>query len=181
MRQIVNLFLCLLFLLGLLNPTGAQTREGLTVQVGSKSITTSEYLVIYFTLPVSDQPPVYQFPEIANFKKLGVSRSKSSLFQNGQVVQTQTFSQYYQPNGTGSFTIPSLEVQVNGQMIPWDSFTVQVTEGTADESKESEELVIPEGTLTNTNGAFFLVSTNLRTPFVGQEFTLKNVILCSWK
>jgi hypothetical protein len=173
MRQIANLFLCLLFLLGLLNPAGAQTREGLTVQVGSKSITTSEYLVIYFTLPVSDQPPVYQFPEIANFKKLGVSRSKSSLFQNGQVVQTQTFSQYYQPNGTGSYSVPSLEVQVNGQMIPWDSFTVQVAEGAIDESKESEELVIPEGTLTNTNGAFFLVSTNLRTPFVGQGFTLK--------
>lgn len=173
MRQIANLFLSLLFILGILNPAGAQTREGLTVQVGSKSITTSEYLVVYFTLPMSDQPPVYRFPEIAGFKKLGVSRSKSSNFQNGQVVQRQTFSQYYQPNRTGSFTIPTQEVQVNGQMISWDSFTVQVAEGAVDETKESEELVIPEGTLNNTNGAFFLVSTNLRNPFVGQGFTLK--------
>ena len=49
MRQNANLFLCLLFILGLLHPASAQTREGLTVQVGSKSITTREYLVVFFT------------------------------------------------------------------------------------------------------------------------------------
>ncbi len=171
MRQIIILFLGLLFFLGVPKPIVAQTREGLTVQIGSKSITTNENLVIYFSIPVSDQSPVYQFPEIPNFKKLGVSRSKASLFQNGQVVQTQTFSQYYQPAGSGNFAIPAQEVQVNGQQISWESFVVQVAEGATEEI--ANDLVVPEESLTNTNEAFFLVSSNLRNPFVGQGFTVK--------
>jgi hypothetical protein len=173
MRRIITLFLVQLLSLGLFNPILAQSREGLTVQVGSKSITTNEHLVILFTLPVSDQAPVYQFPEIANFKKLGVSRSKASLFQNGQVVQTQTFSQYYQPVGPGNFQIPAQEVQINGQLVGWDPFSVQVVEGAIDPAEESNELMLPVGTLSEKNGAFFLVSSNIRTPFVGQAFTLK--------
>jgi hypothetical protein len=171
MRQIIILFLGLLFFLGVPKPIVAQTREVLTVQIGSKSITTNENLVIYFTIPVSDQSPVYQFPEIPNFKKLGVSRSKASLFQNGQVVQTQTFSQYYQPAGSGNFVVPAQEVQVNGQQVSWDSFVVQVAEGATEEI--TNDLVVPEESLTNTNEAFFLVSSNLRNPFVGQGFTVK--------
>lgn len=171
MREIIILFLGLLFFVGVSKPIVAQTREGLTVQIGSKSITTNENLVIYFTIPVSDQSPVYQFPEIPNFKKLGVSRSKASLFQNGQVVQTQTFSQYYQPAGSGNFAVPAQEVQVNGQQISWESFVVQVAEGATEEI--ANDLVVPEESLTNTNTAFFLVSSNLRNPFVGQGFTVK--------
>ena len=173
MRQIITMFLVQLLSLGLFNPIVAQTRDGLTVQVGSKSITTNDHLVIFFTLPVSDQVPVYQFPEIANFKKLGVSRSKASLFQNGQVVQNQTFSQYYQPVGPGTFQIPAQDVQVNGQLVAWDPFAVQVAEGAIETVEESNELLLPAVTISEKNGAFFLVSTNIRTPFVGQAFTLK--------
>jgi hypothetical protein len=173
MRQIFNIFLGLILAFTLHNTLMAQSREGLTVQVGSKSITTSDNLVIYFTLPVSDQAPVYHFPEIPSFKKLGVSRSKASLFQNGQVVQTQTFSQYYQPTTTGAFAIPTQEVQINGQQVSWDPFVVQVAEGTPEALDEDKEIVISDESLTKNNGAFFLVSSNLRAPFVGQGFTIK--------
>jgi hypothetical protein len=173
MRQLTQIFLGLWLVLGLSANLCAQNRDALTVQVGAKSITTNDHLVIYFTLPVSDQQAIYHFPELANFKKLGVSRSKASLFQNGQVVQTQTFSQYYQPSSIGSFTIPAQEVQINGQMVAWDPFVVQVTEGVAEETEEVKESAISDLTLTKNNGAFFLVSTNARNPYVGQGFTIK--------
>jgi len=173
MRQIFILLLGIMLAFGSAINLHAQNRDGLVVQVGNKAITTSDHLVIYFTLPVSDQAPVYLFPEIANFKKLGVSRSKASLFQNGQVVQTQTFSQYYQPTGIGNFAVSSQDVQINGQLVPWDPFVVQVTEGASLEDEESKEIELPDESLTKNNGAFFLVSSTMRTPFIGQEFTIK--------
>lgn len=173
MRQIFILLLGIKLAFGLAINLHAQNRDGLAVQVGNKSITTSEHLVIYFTLPVSDQAPVYLFPEIANFKKLGVSRSKASLFQNGQVVQTQTFSQYYQPTTIGNFAVSSQDVQINGQLVSWDPFVVQVSEGAGNEEEETKEIELPDASLTKNNGAFFLVSSTMRTPFVGQEFTIK--------
>ena len=173
MRQLVQIFLGIWIVIGLSANLCAQNRDALSVQVGAKSITTNDHLVIYFTLPVSDQQAVYHFPELANFKKLGVSRSKASLFQNGQVVQTQTFSQYYQPSSVGSFAIPAQEVQINGQMVAWDPFVVQVSEGVAEETEEVKEIAISALALSKNNGAFFLVSSNLRSPYVGQGFTIK--------
>lgn len=173
MRQIIILLLGILLAFGSGINLHAQNRDGLVVQVGDKSITTNDHLVIYFTLPVSDQSPTYLFPEIANFKKLGVSRSKASLYQNGQVVQTQTFSQYYQPTGLGNFAVSSQDVQINGQLVSWDPFVVQVTEGATDEEELSKEIELPDESLTKNNGAFFLVSSTMRTPFVGQGFTIK--------
>jgi hypothetical protein len=172
-RQIIILFLGLLSFFGLANKAFAQTREAITVQVGSKSITTNDNLVIYFTLPVTDQQPTFLFPDIPNFKKLGVSRSKSSLFQNGQVVQNQTFSQYYQPMAVGNFSIPAQEVQINGQYVNWEPFVIQVTEGAPEVTEEVEGVLISDESLNKNNGAFFLVSTNLRNPYVGQGFTVK--------
>ncbi|MFM1810988.1 MAG: hypothetical protein RLZZ382_2213, partial [Bacteroidota bacterium] len=87
------------FLLGLCLPSAqliAQNKEAIEVQLGAKSITSIDPFSIQFSISASEQLPTYRFPEINGFRKLGVSRSKASNFENEQVVQTLTFTQYYQ-------------------------------------------------------------------------------------
>jgi hypothetical protein len=73
-----------------------QTKENVVVQTGAKNIATTEQFSLQFSIAATEQLPNYRFPEINGFRKLGVSRSKATNFENEQVVQTLTFIQYCQ-------------------------------------------------------------------------------------
>jgi hypothetical protein len=117
MRYILY-FLAFLFV-GLFMPSTklwGQSKENIVVQTGAKSISTTDQFSLQFSIAASEQLPNYRFPEINGFRKLGVSRSKASNFENEQVVQTLTFTQYYQPNGPGNVLVPLLDVEVKRGM-----------------------------------------------------------------
>lgn len=149
-----------------------QTKENIIVQTGSKSITTTEQFSLQFSIPVNEQLPNYRFPEINGFRKLGVSRSKATNFENEQVVQTLTFTQYYQPNGPGNVLVPLLEVEVNKQVFTIEPFVIQVVPGLEKADEVPSEIQVPTTLDLTNNKPFFLVRSDVERPFVGQSFTL---------
>lgn len=160
----VGLFLPALPLLG-------QTKENIVVQIGDKSLLSTEQFSIQFSIPFGEQSPVYRFPEINGFRKLGVSRSKSSNFENEQVIQTLTFTQYYQANGAGNVLVPLLELEVNKQVFRIEPFVIQVTPGLELSDELPSEIQIPTAAELD-NNPFFLVRSDITQPYVGQAFTL---------
>ncbi len=169
-------FFCLSVLcLGILLPTAVlcgQTKDNILVQTGAKSLTTTEQFSLQFSIPAGDQLPNYRFPEINGFRKLGVSRSKASNFENEQVVQTLTFTQYYQPNGPGNVLVPLLEVEVNKQVFHIEPFVIQVVPGVEKADEVPNEIQVPSTLDLANNKAFFLVRSDVANPFVGQAFTM---------
>jgi hypothetical protein len=151
--------------------------EEMTVQVESKNISTEEDLVISVSSQVissSNEPISFKFPEINFFKKIGISRSKSSSYINSQLITTFTYSQHYEPSNSGIFNVPVLEILFNQQSVTLDGFKVIVTKGinlpTIDE--EIPLTSIPKE-IQVSNKPFLLVSSNNYHPLIGQGFTLK--------
>ncbi|MCZ2476204.1 protein BatD [Aquirufa ecclesiirivi] len=155
----------------------AQNKMDFTIQIGSKNINQDETFVISITVPAmgtNSESIVYKFPELANFQKLGISRGKSSNYQNGQIEQRIIYSQHYQPVGVGQFYIPAEEVMVNQQSQKFEPFYVFVnpTNGGSIENN-SDEISLADEVLAKANQPFLLVASNQVRPFVGQGFTLK--------
>ncbi|MFM6947627.1 MAG: BatD family protein [Aquirufa sp.] len=169
-----------LLFLGLVSKSflsSAQTKPEITAQVDSKNITTEEDLVISVSsqIPVvSNEPISFKFPEINFFTKIGVSRSKSSNYLNGQLITTFTYSQHYRASNSGIFNVPALEVLFNQQAVKLDPFSVIVTKGINLPSLTDEIALtnIPKEIQAN-NKPFLLVSSSNYHPYVGQGFTLK--------
>ena len=149
-----------------------QTKENVVVQTGAKTIATTEQFSLQFSIAATEQLPNYRFPEINGFRKLGVSRSKATNFENEQVVQTLTFIQYYQPNGPGNVLVPLLELDVNKQIFKIDPFVIQVVPGVENQDEIPNEIQVPATVDLANNKPFFLVRSDVARPFVGQSFTL---------
>jgi len=88
------------------------------------------------------------------------------------VVQTLTFTQYYQPNAPGSVLVPALELEVNKQIFRIDPFVVQVNSGQEKQEEVPVEIQLPSQVDLAKNKPFFLVRSDVLHPFVGQAFTL---------
>ncbi|MFL0161121.1 BatD family protein [Aquirufa salirivi] len=155
----------------------AQNKMDFTIQIGSKNINQDETFVISITVPAVGTNPesiVYKFPELANFQKLGISRGKSSNYQNGQIEQRIIYSQHYQPLGVGQFYIPSDEVMVNQLSQKFEPFYISVNPSNGGIiENNSDEISLADEVLAKANQPFLLVASNQVRPFVGQGFTLK--------
>ncbi|MHA8098478.1 BatD family protein [Aquirufa aurantiipilula] len=155
----------------------AQNKVDFSIQIGSKNINQDETFVISITVPANGTNPesiTYKFPELANFQKLGISRGKSSNYQNGQIEQRIIYSQHYQALGVGQFYIPSDEVVVNQQAQKFEPFYISVNLSTGPTVENNpDEVSLADEVLAKANQPFLLVASNHVRPFVGQGFTLK--------
>lgn len=153
----------------------AQSREAINIQVGSKSISADEQFTLSFSISLAPNAaeivPIYRFPDLVNFKKLGVSRSKSADLVNGQIVNSLTFSQNYEPTSSGSFFLASTEIEVGTHNFKVESFTLTVTPGIPQEDRLLSDF--PSDFVGPTNEPFFIVSSSQSHPYIGQSFTLK--------
>ena len=175
MEKLGSIFHIVFVMLALAFSALGQNAMTVTTQIGSKSIPQDENFILSFTLTsvenASASLPTYKFPELLNFKKQGVSRAKASKSMNGQMVNSYTFSQYYQPDKPGNFEITNEGIEVGNQTYRLEPFTIVVSPA-ADTEEFTEELLPSELILTS-NDPFFVVTSNILKPFVGQGFTLK--------
>lgn len=175
MEKVGSFFLIVFLLLGQVIGAHGQSNNALTIQIDSKSITKDENFILSFTLTrtenTSESLPSYKFPDLLNFKKQGVSRSKSANYVNDQLINSYTFSQYYQADKTGSFEISNEFIEVGNQQIRIEPLTVIVSAGV--ENEEFTEELLPSELLILKNEPFFLIKSNTLNPFVGQGFTIK--------
>ena len=175
MKKLGPVFHIVFVILTLAFSAMGQTPMSVTTQIGSKSISQDENFILSFTLTsvenASASLPTYKFPELLNFKKQGVSRAKASQSINGQMVNSYTFSQYYQPDNAGNFEINNEFIEVGNQMYRIEPFTIVVSP--AVDTEEFTEELLPNELMLSANEPFFVVTSNIGRPFVGQGFTLK--------
>ncbi len=175
MKKLGSIFHIVFVMLALAFSALGQNAMTVTTQIGSKSIPQDENFILSFTLTsvenASASLPTYKFPELLNFKKQGVSRAKASKSMNGQMVNSYTFSQYYQPDKPGNFEITNEGIEVGNQTYRLEPFTIVVS--SAVDTEEFTEELLPSELILTSNDPFFVVTSNILKPFVGQGFTLK--------
>ncbi len=175
MKKLGSIFHIVFVTLALAFSALGQNAMTVTTQIGPKSISQDENFILSFTLTsvenASTTIPTYKFPELLNFKKQGVSRAKASKFINGQMVNSYTFSQYYQPDKPGNFEIINEWIEVGNQTYKLEPFTIVVSP--AVDSEEFTEELLPSELKLTSNDPFFVITSNILKPFVGQGFTLK--------
>ena len=175
MKKLGSIFHIVFVMLTLAFSALGQNAMTVTTQIGSKSITQDENFILSFTLTsvenASTSLPTYKFPELLNFKKQGVSRAKASQSMNGQMVNSYTFSQYYQPDKPGNFEITNEWIEVGNQTYKLEPFTIVVSPSV--DAEEFTEELLPSELILNSNDPFFVITSNIIKPFVGQGFTLK--------
>ncbi len=175
MKKLGSIFHIVFVMLALAFSALGQNAMTVTTQIGSRSIAQDENFILSFTLTsvenASASLPTYKFPELLNFQKQGVSRAKASKSINGQMVNSYTFSQYYQPDKPGNFEINNEEIEVGSQTYRLEPFSIVVSPA-VDTEGFTEELLPSELILTS-NDPFFVITSNIIKPFVGQGFTLK--------
>ncbi len=175
MKKLGSIFHIVFVMLALAFSALGQNAMTVTTQIGSKSIPQDENFILSFTLTsvenASASLPTYKFPELLNFKKQGVSRAKASKSMNGQMVNSYTFSQYYQPDKPGNFEITNEGIEVSNQTYRLEPFTIVVSP--AVDTEEFTEELLPSELILTSNDPFFVVTSNILKPFVGQGFTLK--------
>lgn len=175
MKKLGSIFHIVFVMLALAFSALGQNAMTVTTQIGSKSIPQDENFILSFTLTsvenASASLPTYKFPELLNFKKQGVSRAKASKSMNGQMVNSYTFSQYYQPDKPGNFEITNEGIEVGNQTYRLEPFTIVVSP--AVDTEEFTEELLPSELILTSNDPFFIVTSNILKPFVGQGFTLK--------
>lgn len=175
MKKLGSIFHIVFVMLTLAFSALGQNTMTVTTQIGSKSIAQDENFILSFTLTsvenASASLPTYKFPELLNFKKQGVSRAKASQSINGQMVNSYTFSQYYQPDKPGNFEINNEWIEVSNQTYRLEPFTIVVSP--AVDAEEFTEELLPSELMLTSNDPFFVITSNIIKPFVGQGFTLK--------
>ena len=175
MKKLGSIFHVVFVMLTLAFSALGQNTMTVTTQIGSKSIAQDENFILSFTLTsvenASASLPTYKFPELLNFKKQGVSRAKASQSINGQMVNSYTFSQYYQPDKTGNFEINNEWIEVGNQTYRLEPFTIIVSP--AVDAEEFTEELLPSELILTSNDPFFVITSNIIKPYVGQGFTLK--------
>lgn len=175
MKKLGSIFHIVFVMVALAFSALGQNAMTVTTQIGSKSIPQDENFILSFTLTsvenASASLPTYKFPELLNFKKQGVSRAKASKSINGQMVNSYTFSQYYQPDKSGNFEINNEGIEVGNQTYRLEPFTIVVSP--AVDTEEFTEELLPSELILTSNDPFFVITSNILKPFVGQGFTLK--------
>jgi len=175
MKKLESIFHVVFIMFALAFSAIGQNPMAVTTQIGAKTISQDENFTLSFTLTSAESAsatlPTYQFPELLNFKKQGVSRAKSSKLINGQMMNSFTFSQYYLPDKSGNFEINNEFIEVGNQTFRLEPFSVVVNP--AVDTDEFIEELLPSDLVITSNDPFFVITTNQLKPFVGQGFTLK--------
>ncbi len=104
-----------IFVCGLLLFSGWAIAQDVQIELGPAEIGLNETFTIKVTLSNEKIKSYDQFPEIPSFQKQGISQSSSMNLINGQMSSSNSVIQYYKPSRKGEFTLPSFELNINGQ------------------------------------------------------------------
>ena len=146
-----------------------------TIEIGSKSLSVAEPLVISVILKdVENRVPI-TFPEIKGLEKQSRSAISAISTVDGKKVVIQTISQQYFASKPGSYAIPAFTILVNGIRIKSEETIVIFNSGNVAESDPTiteDPSLIPELDGDN-RGIFLSVQSDKSSVFVREGFSLR--------
>jgi len=147
------------------------------IELARKKINLNEFLQIRMLINNEELKQVEDFPEISNFEK-AFQVSLEYTNQKGQI--TQGIEQNYKPKQTGTFTIPSFELRVNGKKATFKGEEVLVVKNEKNEDNEEDLLaeLEEEGqksialNISKLQDFFLLLNVSQKEVFVGEEVNI---------
>ena len=134
MKRLLSLTLIALLIGGwLIGATGAhaQAAASLSAQVDRTELSTDDMLLLTLTLQTPDgSAPQLTLPAINGFRAVGSSMSTQLSSVNGATSASVMYVYRLQPTGAGTFTIPALTLDRNGQSLSTEAIKITVTQGT---------------------------------------------------
>src|SRR5512139_163546 len=109
----------------------AQTSASLSAEVDRTALSTDDTLLLTLTLQTPDgSAPRLTLPAIDGFRAVGSSMSSQISSINGATSTSVAYAYRLQPTGAGTFTIPALTLDWNGQPLSTEAIEINVTQGT---------------------------------------------------
>jgi len=143
----------------------AQDAASLTAMVDRNNLTIDETFVLTLSLYTPDgSMPQLALPLLDDFRVIGNSQSLQTSIINGVTSASAIYTYELQPIQVGEFTIPSLNLNLNGQLLSTDSIPVLVTPGSGSANtspaptNQLQSGVVQSASSTNRNGTrdFFI-------------------------
>ena len=146
-----------------------------TIEIGAKSLSVSEPLVISVILKdVENRVPIL-FPEIKGLEKQSKSAISAVNTVEGKKVVIQTISQQYFARKPGKYVIPTFSILVNGIRVKSEETSVFFESGGAREDDlpgTEDASLIPELDAGNQD-IFLSVQSDKGSVFIRQGFSLR--------
>jgi hypothetical protein len=134
MKQILSLTLIVALIGGWLSSATnahAQSDASLKAQVDRTELSTDDTLNLTLTLQTPDgSSPHLTLPAINGFQVAGSTMSSQLSSINGAMSSSTTYTYRLQPTSAGTFTIPTLTLDWNGQPLSTEAIKITVTQGT---------------------------------------------------
>lgn len=181
MRKLFSLTLSVVIVIGLFGGVGsvhAQSAGSLTAQVDRTELTTDDTLRLTLTLQTSDgSAPQLTLPVLDGFRVIGSSTASQFSSVNGALSSSMTYVYQLQPTGAGTFTIPALQLDLNGAQLATDAIDVTVTPGNGASTQAALQNTAPAATAASPDGLMsragdsdFFIETSIdkKTPYQGE-------------
>jgi hypothetical protein len=144
----------------LLSATGAhaQAAASLSAEVDRNVLSTDDTLLLTLTLHTPDgAAPRLTLPAIDGFRLAGSSMSSQLTSINGALSSSVTYAFRLQPAAAGTFVIPTLSLDWNGQPLSTEAIAIRVTQGAG-----SAQVATPQAAPQSSNNAGAASSTGSR-------------------
>lgn len=163
----------LIFLLCVVVPKTATAQE-ITLEVGATTIGLNEDFEITVTVKDGELKNYSEFPNISGMDKAEIYTSQSINFVNGQVSKTQAVTQRYRAPRKGTYFLRPFNMTVNGEQVRHAGATIDVKKSAATSNPFDSFWGRTEDTkyVSVKDDAFFAITTNKETPYVGEGFTI---------
>jgi BatD DUF11 like domain len=147
----------------------AQSPSGLRAEVDANDITTDDTVTYTLTLTTPDgNAPKLGLPTLDGFQVVGSHTASQYSSVNGSSSASMIYAFELQPTRTGDLTIPSLNLDLNGQVLATEPLTVHVTPGNGTPTKKSNNNSNPFGGSTFSN---IFGNDPFADPFFNDSFT----------
>lgn len=154
------------------------------VEAGPPKIGMNQYFKITLTVENERLKNYGSFPDIEGLVKRGTSSSSSTSFVNGSMTSTQSITQNYQATREGTFHVPAFTINVNGEDVKVEGFTLEVTAAAQQQQRQQQNdpFVDPFDFFRNRDpeptefidveaDAFLALTTDKKDVYVGEGFT----------
>ncbi|NTU64178.1 MAG: protein BatD [Chloroflexi bacterium] len=153
----------------------AQADASLTAGVDRTELSTDDTLLLTLTLQTPDgSSPHLTLPTIRGFRVADSTMSSQLSSINGVMSSSTTYAFRLQPTGAGTFRIPMLSLDWNGQSLLTDGIDITVTQGTGAAAQPAPQTSSPAEPATGKvsrvgdNDFFIETSVDKKTPYQGE-------------
>jgi hypothetical protein len=175
MKRILSLTLIVALIGGWLSSAAnvhAQTEASLTIEVDRTELSTDDTLLLTLTLQTPDgSSPRLTLPAIRGFRVADSTMSSQLSSINGAMSSNTTYVYRLQPTSAGTFRIPKLTLDWNGQLLSTDGIDITVTQGAAPSAPPASGQAAPaDGKVSRVGNNDFFMETGIdqETPYQGE-------------